>query len=164
MQTFWTWNNLYCVTLNRNTRRFYVDFVCDSRIRNGRTNVVYSLEYLTSWTIRNGAILIALKNRNYIYISSKIVQFTLDEGDMIVRFIPAFGNRATALITRFNTIYFDENVDMYYLIDKSISRPPELNLGFRTDEEFVAKYNMIFHIYIGLHSGKGLLELLLNNA
>jgi hypothetical protein len=164
MQTFWSRNNLYCITLNRNTKQFYVDFISDPRIRQGRTNVLYALDYLTSWTIRNDAILIALKNRNYIYISTRIIHFTMDEGDMVVRFIPSLENKATVLLTRYNTIYFNENVEMFYLIDKTISRPPELNVGFRIDDEFNAKHAMLFYNCIALHNGKGLFDLTLNNA
>jgi len=164
MQTFWSRDNLYCITLNRNTKRFYIDFISDAHIRNGRVNVLYGLEYLTSWTIRNDAVLIALKNRNYIYISTRIIHFTMDEGDMVVRFIPSLENKATVLLTRYNTIYFNENVEMFYLIDKTISRPPEINVGFRIDDEFNARHAMLYHNYTALHNGMGLSDFILTNA
>jgi hypothetical protein len=164
MQYLWTRKDVYCVSLNRTTKRFYVDFITGSRTQNRRTNVLYGLEYLTAWSIRNDAVLIALKNRNYLYISSKIIHFTLEAGDMVVRFLPSVGNTTSALITRFNTIFFTENVEIFYLIDKTTSRPPELNLGYKIDEEFTTKYAMLYHPFAAMHNGDGMYNLIRDNV
>jgi hypothetical protein len=164
MQYYWTKDSLYRVALNRTTRRFYVDYLVDRLNKNSLVNVIYNLDYLKSWYINNTSVLIALKNRNYIYISSKIIHFSMDEGDMIVRFIPSYGNMASSLITRFNTIFINEDEEPYYLIDKTISRPPELNVGFRIDEEFKTKYAMLYHQFILMHSGKDIRNIYHNNV
>ena len=162
MQHFWTRKDLYYVSLDRSRKRFYVDFISNTRSRNGRVNVFYDLEFLTFWFTRNDSVLIALKDRDYLYISDRIVQFKMDEGDMVVRFLPSSGNTASALLTRFNTIYFNENADMYYLIDRTTSRPPELHVGFKVDDEFNAKYAMLYHYHLSMHNGDALQNFIRN--
>lgn len=153
MYYYWTKSSLYCVIVNPITRKFYVDFINIPENKNSRINVLYGIPFLKTWYINNTAVLIALKDRNYIYVGSKIIHFTMDEGDMIVRFLPSFGNTNVALITRFNTIFFTEGEEPYYLIDKRISRPPELNFGFRINDDFNTNYAMLYHKFDFIHNG-----------
>lgn len=160
MDIFWLSNDIYNIAFNQTTKSFYVDFIEKTNGKVKKISVLHNLVFIKYWRIGKDAFLIALRDKHFLYISSKIIHFTMEPGDMVIRLVPSLDRLSTCLMTRFNTILFNQDNEPWYLLDKRSSRPPELLFNFVINDEFKSNYAMLYHNFILMHNGRALQDMI----